>query len=286
MHKVWFLLWSLFFSLSLLANNTGVIWGRGHLYTLTAPKGWVLDNKSGEANGLKAVFHPEGGSWKKSPTVMYTNVFLKTAKTRSTKDLIELTKANVKVKSPKVKVEDAGKVRSLTENDIVIKRWKNNLDNIELVGYADINKVIVIFVLSGRSEGEFKKAIPSFKELLKSFKFLSHKPEYHGVSKDELKHYQNKAKQAAHSKVGSLYINNLKKLLEEPVQKAMAICKKEVPTPQDFHVVFEISTFGMSIRTLWTSNETAECFMKKGILNWVFPKPPGKEFYYHLEVKI
>ena len=35
-------------------SDIGVIWGQSHLYSLTAPKGWVLDNKSGKKNNLHA----------------------------------------------------------------------------------------------------------------------------------------------------------------------------------------------------------------------------------------
>src|SRR6187551_113558 len=53
--------------------RTGIIYGRNHAFSLTAPKGWVLDNRSGVSQGLHAVFYREGESWEKAITVLYAN---------------------------------------------------------------------------------------------------------------------------------------------------------------------------------------------------------------------
>jgi hypothetical protein len=57
-------------------NHIGALHGEDHVYTLQAPKGWILDNQSGTGQGLHAVFYKVGGSWGKSPVVMYTNVLM------------------------------------------------------------------------------------------------------------------------------------------------------------------------------------------------------------------
>lgn len=51
--------------------NSGLIFGKNHAFVLTAPTGWVLDNKSGVTQGLQAVFFPAGSSWKDGAAVMY-----------------------------------------------------------------------------------------------------------------------------------------------------------------------------------------------------------------------
>src|SRR4030088_993829 len=65
-------------------NNSGIIYGQDHVFVLTAPKGWVLDNKSGVSQGLQAVFYPEGSSWKSGTVVMYANAYHKRNATEET----------------------------------------------------------------------------------------------------------------------------------------------------------------------------------------------------------
>src|ERR1017187_9021755 len=69
---------------SLKNLNSGLIYGKNHAYWLTAPKGWILDNKSGVSQGLFAVFYPQGSSWAKSSVVMYTNTSSKEEKGQET----------------------------------------------------------------------------------------------------------------------------------------------------------------------------------------------------------
>ena len=44
-------------------GGTGLIYGTNHAFTLTAPKGWVLDNEAGDPGGIYAGFYREGGTW-------------------------------------------------------------------------------------------------------------------------------------------------------------------------------------------------------------------------------
>lgn len=62
-------------TLSVTAQTTGggIIYGDNHVYALSAPKGWILDNKAAVSAGIHAVFYPVGENWVDAPTVMYTN---------------------------------------------------------------------------------------------------------------------------------------------------------------------------------------------------------------------
>ena len=42
--------------------QSGIIYGDDHAYSLTAPKGWVLDNQVWADRGVFAVFYPKGSS--------------------------------------------------------------------------------------------------------------------------------------------------------------------------------------------------------------------------------
>src|SRR5882762_3679276 len=54
-------------------GQTGVVYGDNHAFFVTAPSGWVLDNRSGLGNRVHAAFYPEGSNWRDSPAIMYAN---------------------------------------------------------------------------------------------------------------------------------------------------------------------------------------------------------------------
>ena len=71
-----------------VSGNSGIVYGRNHAYSLTAPRDWVLDNKSGASQGLFAVFYPWGSSWQASDVVMYSNVWHKDDKSPDLQSII------------------------------------------------------------------------------------------------------------------------------------------------------------------------------------------------------
>ena len=54
--------------------DSGIVYGPKAAFTLTAPEGWVLDNRSGKSQGLPCVLYRKGQSWADGKTVMYAKV--------------------------------------------------------------------------------------------------------------------------------------------------------------------------------------------------------------------
>src|SRR5690242_8275052 len=57
---------------SIIEEGGGIVYGKDHVFSFKAPKGWVLDNENGVNQGLHAVFYPKDSSWKDSKVVAYT----------------------------------------------------------------------------------------------------------------------------------------------------------------------------------------------------------------------
>ena len=55
------------------ARKALVVEGDDHLFMVSAPKGWVLDDTSGMGSRIRCVFYPKGQRWATAPTVMYVN---------------------------------------------------------------------------------------------------------------------------------------------------------------------------------------------------------------------
>src|SRR5882762_10044903 len=89
-------------------KDSGIIYGPDHVFVLTAPKGWVLDNKSAVGQGVQAVFYPEGSSWKNGIVVMYARAHHKKNATAETlEQVIAADIADFKKDSKNLKVVEA-----------------------------------------------------------------------------------------------------------------------------------------------------------------------------------
>lgn len=165
-----------------LEVQSGVVYGPGHAFSLDPPAQWVLDNQSGVDQGLQAVFYPTGKSWTNSPAVMYANVYLKkdpkneNAATVAAKDIADFRKHS---RTFKVLDADPLPVGDLVDDkprQALVKYFSgDDFGNFEAVAYINESKVVVMLVLSARKEDEFKKALPAFADLVRSYHFLTDK---------------------------------------------------------------------------------------------------------------
>ena len=52
----------------------GIVYGPKAAFNISAPIGWVLDNKAGAEQGLPCVFYPKGSTWADAKTIMYAKI--------------------------------------------------------------------------------------------------------------------------------------------------------------------------------------------------------------------
>ncbi|MFW2331566.1 MAG: hypothetical protein ACN4E2_04645 [Nitrospinota bacterium] len=277
-------------STNVFANDTGTIWGENYLYSLEAPKGWVLDTVSGKSNGLQAVFYPKGGSWADSKAVMYTNVAVKKSGQNNIEEFINYSLSEIKVTSPTVTVKDLG-TRSVNNKKIVLKEWLHNerrhsQEQHEMVAYIEESKVIVLMVLTSKNQGEYKKSIKALRALVESYMFHSDNPDYKAVSEAQLKPLIEVAKKQSKTKKGGAYEEQVSQMIGSYIGTVLKGCGENLKKMDNIDALFQVNKFGISTVTYWSQNDTSQCFIQNGILNWVFPKPPIDNFHYHIEVKI
>jgi hypothetical protein len=155
---------------------SGMIYGPGHSYMLTAPKGWVLDSEGGRSDGLQAVFYPEGSSWAKGAAVMYTNVLGKSSEKQPLKEVMDGELAEFRKVSPNLKVTD-GKAIDLGDKKSAAVKYLTGDSNgsVETIAYINEKTVVVIVVLTSRDKKEFDSSLPAFEELVRSYSFLTDK---------------------------------------------------------------------------------------------------------------
>lgn len=150
------------------------------MFVLTAPKGWVLDNKSGVSQGLQAVFYPQGSSWKSGTIVMHANAYHKRNATEETLETVvagDVTE--FKKKSEKLRVVEAAPLPTRKDKKAVARYFDGDtFGNSEAIAYLDEGKVVVMLVLSARTKKEFEMAMPAFNELVSSHLFLGDKVKF------------------------------------------------------------------------------------------------------------
>ena len=158
-------------------RESGIVFGDGFAFSLTAPSGWVLDNHSGNSEGLQAVFYPKGSSWDKSETVMYANIALKKIKgNESVKKVISFDKKKFKIRSAKTRILDGKNILLSNKKQAIVKKFMgigDKYSNSEAVAYVDSKPVIAILVLASRTSNGFKKNYPQFEKMVKSYRFIA-----------------------------------------------------------------------------------------------------------------
>lgn len=178
MKKLTILLVLLSFKLMIFGQDhmkTGIIYGENHVYSLTAPDGWVLDNNSGVSQGIYAVFYREGESWEKAETVMYTNTASLEDRAHKTLDqLIKYDLDNFKKEYSDILIIDAKDI-VIKENVIAKVKYLSgkSYGNYESIAYINGGKTGVMIIVSSRTKQGFDNSLLAFESLVKSYFFMT-----------------------------------------------------------------------------------------------------------------
>ncbi len=155
--------------------NTGIIYGKNHAFSLTAPEGWVLDNESGVSQGLHAVFYKKGETWADAIAVMYANTAsLDDRAYKTLEQLIKYDLKNFKKNYHDIIVTDE---KDIVIKDSVIAQVKylsgKSYGNFEAMAYIDAGKTGIIIVMTSRTKDGFENSLTAFKSLVQSYFFLA-----------------------------------------------------------------------------------------------------------------
>ncbi len=155
--------------------GSGMVYGEGHAFWLTAPDGWVLDNRAGVDQGLYAVFYPAGSSWADAPAVMYANTAMRdTTNQESLESFIAGDFEEAKSKSPHLRmVRSAGIVTADGKHAEVRVFTGDKWGNIEEVAYIPEHRVFVLLTLTSKTRGAFARSVSAFESLVKSYDFFT-----------------------------------------------------------------------------------------------------------------
>jgi hypothetical protein len=176
MKKLLFILYFLTISISIFSQeelNTGIIYGENFVFSLTAPDGWVLDNKSGARQGLQAVFYRKGESWNNATTVMYANAAsLENDAHKNLDQLIKYDMDSFKKQYSDLNITDGDAIFLKTGGTANIKYLSGNF---EAIAYVDAVKNEIMIVMSSRTKEAFDSSKSAFEILVKSDLYIADK---------------------------------------------------------------------------------------------------------------
>ncbi len=150
-------------------GGTGIIYGPGHAFSVTAPPGWILDNQAGRGDGLYAVFYRPGESWRHAEAAMYVNTAQPGVGSIMRQDSLRFM-----ARYPGVRVTARGAIKTNDSVTVPVRQFVGDSSgNVEAVAYVPEATVTPIIVLTARSRQAFENALPAFVELVRSYHFIS-----------------------------------------------------------------------------------------------------------------
>ncbi len=152
-------------------QETGTFYIKDNSFSLTAPKGWVLDEEAGRPR-FQGVFYPAGSSWSEAEAVMYVNTLARSVEPNM-ETFIADDIAREREQSPNLQVRAGEPIRladgrSARVNLLSGDKW----GNLESVAYIDTSSDYVAIVLTSKTEAAYKSAQTAFVELVKSYRVL------------------------------------------------------------------------------------------------------------------
>ena len=266
------------------AESSGILYGQDHVYELTAPDGWVLDNRAGVEQGLHAVFYPQGGSWSESRAVMYTSTD-RLAPGQSLDDFIagELRKFSasvggglrVKVGKP---IDTAARARAevrLLSGD----SW----GNFESIAYLDAAPVVAMVVLTSRNASEYAKSEPAFEQLVASYRFLGRSL----AQISSLPHLIQIAEANTRTEAGARYDAEVGKRFAEQHAGSLRLCMPSgVSAPPSVDILLLVAKTGAAQRVVVApESEVGRC-LQRMLAGSELPPPPSDGFWVRIQLSI
>jgi len=152
-----------------------VIEGDNHLFMISAPDGWVLDDTSGMGSRIRCVFYPKGQKWKTAPTVMYVNpLHGYGAKARTVSSLITQDEQSFRKNAPRGKVTDGGTIQTTGKKTAVVRYFSYDGGPAhEAVAYVPEAELVMLLVLSSKTPEGFQGALPAYRVMVQSYAWVA-----------------------------------------------------------------------------------------------------------------
>ena len=264
-------------------NDNGLVYGDDHAFFVTAPPGWVVDNRSGVPAGLHAVFYPRGSTWRDSAALMYAHVT-----TREPGDTLDSFIADdidvVRHRSPKVIVKDEPSIATKYGRVAAIRYFSGDSPrNFEAVAYMAEKRVNVVIALTARTQDAFERSLQSFQTLVQSYHFISDEP------KNEIHKFaliQAIADDQTHTPAGEKYDDACGVYFAQHHAKSTDTCAATMSIGDALDMLVRIGPHGAPEMILTRpKSKWSECLVNE-MKNDTFPIPPAPDYWEHMRITV
>jgi hypothetical protein len=267
-----------------------MLFGEDHAFYLTAPPGWVLDNKSGVNQGVHMAFYPLGFTYQNSPVFAYGRSASLTGEIKTIEDLAQSTiqdfknNGSVSFTGRKEKTIQLPGGKTAEVYFYSGDRW----GNYEAAGYILEKKTINFLVFNSRYKKAFDDSIEKFYEILRSYK-NAFQEDVPGYDERQFKDYVNRAeadKETHHGKVyEDLLTSTQTKDLEKLFRECLAYEDKDSAVDH-VEAVFLIEPNGHIRESyVWPVNALTNC-LKGAATSLEIPSHQLPVFHWHVSLKI
>ena len=160
---------------ALEGGRTLRIRGLDYSFLVTEPSGWTIDVGSA-IQVANFVMHPEGTHWRKADVVAFSRFFPRNPD-EDLENFLQSELAGQEVLCPNLEISDLHLDLELDPETrkrprVVAKSCACPGGKQEVVAFTEVTDYFVIFVLSARDEATVSRALPTFQQLISSFRWL------------------------------------------------------------------------------------------------------------------
>jgi hypothetical protein len=154
-----------------LRPNENLIFGHNYKFALVTPVGMMTDPELARNLRIDAVFYPPEGSWNDA-VALTTRVMQKTA-TVGFAEIVAQDEAQYKTSTPAVEISEQAPIPLPEGASVRVRYFRDDFHSLhEAVAYLDRPKTVILIVLRGNSDEEFKKGLPLLDTLVRSYRNL------------------------------------------------------------------------------------------------------------------
>jgi hypothetical protein len=158
-----------------IGPNENLVFGHDFKFALTTPPGLVTDSELARNLRFAAIFYPPGSSWN-DELALSARVLDKSA-TVGLAEVMAQDEAQYKDVNPGIEITDQPPIPLSTGKEARVRYFRFESNSLhEAVAYIDQPQTVALIVLRTNSDEEFKKALPLFDGLVRSYRNLMAAP--------------------------------------------------------------------------------------------------------------
>ena len=159
-----------------LVQPCGTFYAKSQAFMICAPKGWKLDDRVLNDEGIYAVFYPAGSSWTKAMeagSVMYVHPSPRGTGQDPLSEFMKEDAERTAKQAPSVKVKELERITT-ADGDARVQQFEHSAnDRFEAVAYLDSPETLIVFAITSKDQMSFRRDYPAFADLVGSYRFLT-----------------------------------------------------------------------------------------------------------------